>query len=169
MAKDYTVSEFKAVIRGRRHDGHVPAIEGESNVGKSNTGRKTKLSPDLQKRLLAAIAAGNYIHTACAAVGIGESTYFKWLERGRAGESPYREFMEALTRAEQEAVVSLVDLVRSHAVGDWRAAAFLLERRHKKDWGRHETIDATVTSQLDAELERRLLKGREANARGETR
>ena len=77
--------------------------------------------------------------------------------------------MEALTRAEQEAVVSLVDLVRSHAVGDWRAAAFLLERRHKKDWGRRETIDATVTSQLDAELERRLLKGREANARGETR
>ena len=52
--------------------------------------------------------------------------------------------MEALTRAEQEAVVSLVDLVRGHAVGDWRAAAFLLERRHKKDWGRHETIDATV-------------------------
>ena len=50
----------------------------------------------------------------------------------------------------------------------WRAAAFLLERRHKKDWGRHETIDATVTSQLDAELERRLLKGREANARGDT-
>ena len=62
-----------------------------------------------------------------------------------------------------------MDLVRSHAVGDWRAAAFLLERRHKKDWGRHETIDATVTSKLDEELERRLLKGREANARGETR
>jgi len=51
----------------------------------------------------------------------------------------------------------------------WRlAAAFLLERRHKKDWGRHETIDATVTSKLDEELERRLLKGREANARGDT-
>ena len=91
------------------------------------------------------------------------------LRRGRNGESPYREFCDAVTRAEQESVVSLVDLVRSHAVGDWRAAAFLLERRHKKDWGRRETIDATVTSQLDAELERRLLKGREANARGETR
>src|SRR5436309_6286257 len=88
-----------------------------SNVGKSKTGRKTKLSPDLQKRLLDAIAAGNYIHTACAAVGIGESTYFKWIERGRAGESPYREFMEALTRAEQQAVVSLVDLVASPDAG----------------------------------------------------
>ena len=133
------------------------------------TGRKTKLSPDLQKRLLDAIAAGNYIHTACAAVGIGESTYFKWLERGRAGESPYREFMEALTRAEQQAIVSLVEIVRSHAIADWRAAAFLLERRQKKDWGRHETLDATVTTKLDEDLERRLLKGREANARGETR
>ena len=137
--------------------------------GQVKTGRKTKLSPDLQKRLLDAIAAGNYIHTACAAVGIGESTYFKWLERGRAGESPYREFMEALTRAEQQAIVSLVKIVRSHAIGDWRAAAFLLERRQKKDWGRHETLDATVTTKLDEDLERRLLKGREANARGETR
>ena len=77
--------------------------------------------------------------------------------------------MEALTRAEQQAIVSLVEIVRSHAIGDWRAAAFLLERRQRKDWGRHETIDATVTSKLDEELERRLLKGREANARGETR
>src|SRR5436309_2125394 len=104
-----------------------------------------------------------------AAVGIHEATYFHWLERGRAGESPYREFCEALTRAEQEAVVSLVDLVRSHAIEDWRAAAFLLERRHKKDWGRHETIDATVTSKLDEELERRLLKGRRGKGGGETR
>ena len=58
---------------------------------------------------------------------------------------------------------------RSHAIEDWRAAAFLLERRQKKDWGRHETLDATVTTKLDEDLERRLLKGREANARGETR
>ena len=142
-----------------------PKLENRTPVA----GRKTKLSPDLQKRLLAAIAAGNYIHTACAAVGIGESTYFKWLERGRAGESPYREFIEALTRAEQQAIVSLVEIVRSHAIGDWRAAAFLLERRQKKDWGRYDTLDATVTTKLDEDLERRLLKGREANARGETR
>ena len=47
----------------------------------------------------------------------------------------------------------LVEIVRSHAIGDWRAAAFLLERKHKKDWGRHETIEATVTQQLDEDLD----------------
>src|SRR5437773_3263998 len=156
--------------RGGHTSGHTgPGPRQERETVAKTTGRKTKLSPDLQKRLLDAIAAGNYIHTACAAVGIGESTYFKWLERGRAGESPYREFIEALTRAEQQAIVSLVEIVRSHAIEDWRAAAFLLERRQKKDWGRHETLDATVTTKLDEDLERRLLKGREANARGETR
>src|SRR5437762_7398959 len=85
--------------RGGHTSGHTgPGPRQERETVAKTTGRKTKLSPDLQKRLLDAMAAGNYIHTACAAVGIGESTYFKWLERGRAGESPYREFVEALTR-----------------------------------------------------------------------
>jgi hypothetical protein len=44
---------------------------------------------------------------------------------------------------------------------DWRAGAFLLKRKHKKDWGRHEQIDATVSTQRADEIKRRLLMGRE--------
>ncbi len=51
--------------------------------------------------------------------------------------------------------------IQRQAGRDWRAAAFLLERRHKKDWGRHETIDATVSTQLAQDIERRLIAGRE--------
>jgi len=34
----------------------------------------------------------------------------------------------------------------------------------KKDWGRHETIDATVSTQRAQDIERRLIAGRERNA-----
>jgi hypothetical protein len=46
-------------------------------------------------------------------------------------------------------------------LGDWRASAFLLERKHRARWGRHETVDATVNTQRAQDIERRLLKGRE--------
>src|SRR5439155_3987146 len=97
------------------------------------------------------------------------STYARWVLKGQKGLEPYRGFCEALTRAAEEAQVRLVERIEQHSIGDWRAAAFILERRNKKDWGRHETIDATITSKADEDLERRLLKGREGDARGETR
>jgi hypothetical protein len=74
-----------------------------------------------------------------AAHGISPTTYFSWLERGRNGESPYLEFLNAVTRAERQGQVNLVRLIHSHAVRDWRAAAFLPERRPKKDWGPLDT------------------------------
>ena len=132
-------------------------------------GRKSKLTKERQKAILTAIAQGNYVAAVCVANGISPTTYFSWLERGRHGESPYLEFLNAVTRAEQRGQVKLVSLIHSHAERDWRAAAFLLERRHRKDWGRHETIDATLSTQRADEIERRLFKGREANAGGETR
>jgi hypothetical protein len=58
-------------------------------------------------------------------------------------------------------VQNLVAKINKAAEFDWRAAAFLLERKHKKDWGRHESIYATVATQRAQDIERRLLKGRE--------
>ena len=49
---------------------------------------------------------------------------------------------------------------------DWRAAAFFLERKFQEQWGRHDRTDVTMTTKRDEDLERRLLKGRELNAKG---
>ncbi len=98
-------------------------------------GRKSKPTKERQKAILAAIARGNSVATVCAANGISLTTYFTWLKRGRNRESPYLEFLNAATHAEHQAQVNLVGVINSHAERDWRAAAFLLERRHRKDWG----------------------------------
>ena len=63
-------------------------------------------------------------------------------------------------------------LVVRGAKGDWRAGAFMLERKYKKDWGSHEQIDATVVSAggrhraaTEANMGRRDLRA-EADTRG---
>ena len=124
-------------------------------------GRKTKLTVEMQERMIASVRKGNYIHTVCAAAGIDERTYFRWKERGATGEEPYSQFCQALTSAAHEAVENIVAGINKAAEFDWRAGAFLLERKHKTDWGRHGTIDASVSTQRAQDIERRLLKGRE--------
>ena len=41
-----------------------------------------KLTPKLQKKLIKYIENGNYIVTACKAVGINKLTYYRWVQRG---------------------------------------------------------------------------------------
>ena len=47
-------------------------------------GRRTKLTPELQKSLCELLAAGSYIESACDYVGIGVSTYHNWIVRSEA-------------------------------------------------------------------------------------
>ena len=46
-------------------------------------GRPTKLTPQVQAKIVQAIVGGNDITVAAAYAGIGESTFYAWLERGR--------------------------------------------------------------------------------------
>jgi hypothetical protein len=113
-------------------------------------GRKTKLTAELTTDLEQLLAAGNYREQACNALGIHPATLYRWLERADADEqdgrtSPYRELRDAVTRAEAGAERDAVTLVRRHAVADWRAAAWYLERRHPSRWGRRDRLDVDAT------------------------
>lgn len=45
--------------------------------------RPRRLSPSLLSELIQVLAEGNYVSTACQYIGIGESTYYEWRERGQ--------------------------------------------------------------------------------------
>lgn len=69
-------------------------------------GRPTKLSPELQERVIAYLRQGNYLETAAAAAGIDRTTLRDWLRRGeRAKSGRYREFSLAVEKARAEAEV----------------------------------------------------------------
>jgi len=123
-------------------------------------GRPSKFTPLVRRRILKAIRRGNHFHIACAAAGIGYSTFREWCNR-------FPEFAEAVERAQAQAERRLVSLWAHAATTDWRAAKELLARRHPDRWG--PKAEVTVTEgpanppdlefdRLDAKAAMRLLR-----------
>jgi hypothetical protein len=97
-------------------------------------GRPTSLTPELAKRILASIRAGNYKSTACQAAGIHRDTLNDWEHRGARGEEPYAEFSDALQKAEATAERKLLRQIRL-GVDGWQSKAWIMERRWPAKWG----------------------------------
>lgn len=118
--------------------------------GYKGTGRPTKLTPALQTKICQYIADGNYLVTACSAVGIDPNTFNLWLNNALKEESNgggmYFSFMVAVKEAEAKAEAELASMVRKTALQkkDWLPAITFLERRHRERWGRPAPIGITV-------------------------
>jgi transposase len=89
-----------------------------------------KFNEDRRARIIEALASGLTITAAARLAGISRETYYEWLDRGRqAPTGRYREFVEAVGRAEAEAEQRATAQIAVAANDDWRAAAWWLERR----------------------------------------
>jgi transposase len=122
-------------------------------------GRPTKLTPQVQARIVQAIVGGNDITVAAAYAGIGKTTFYEWLERGRKeaarlaassrakpkdSETPFAEFADAIQKAQADAETRNVALIAKAAQdGTWTAAAWWLERKYPERWGRKERHEVT--------------------------
>jgi transposase len=119
-------------------------------------GRPSKLTEKTKKRLLAALQNGANQDEAARYAGIGESTFYRWMEKGATKKrGQYREFWEAVKRTESEAAMISLDTIRNaEKRGDWRAAAWKLERRFPDKWGKVDRQDVTTehTGGLKIEL-----------------
>ncbi len=104
-------------------------------------GRPDKLTPEVQAKIVAAIVAGNFRDVAARCAGIGVRTLRTWLARGKAGDKKYRDFRHALMEAEGAAEINALALVRGAAEKDWRAAAWFLERKFPRRWGRRNRVE----------------------------
>lgn len=108
-------------------------------------GRKTKLTPDLIRDAEKLVSAGNYVETVCDYLGIGKTTWYRWLERGeKARKGIYREFRDAIKKAEARAEIRAVNGILSAGQDNWQALAWYLERRHHEKWGRKDRLDANL-------------------------
>lgn len=121
--------------------------------------RPSKLTPEVQKRLTEAIKAGNYYEAACGFAGIGYSTFRRWMLRGEKAKSgKYRQFWEAVTRAELEAEVRMVAQWQKHMPEDYRAIRDFLERRFPDRWGRRYSLDMKQEIKGQVELKNDIAK-----------
>jgi transposase len=107
--------------------------------------RPTKLTPEVQEKIVTALRAGNYQETSATYAGISVPTFYGWMDRGRNEPgSIYSEFLEAVEKAKADAEVRDVALIdRAAADGNWQAAAWKLERKFPNRWGRVNRTEVT--------------------------
>lgn len=105
-------------------------------------GRPTKLTEDLITEIANYVKAGNDIHICCQAVGICKTQFYNWMKRGNdISNGLHRKFRDSILRAQAFAEIRDVVVVdRAATDGDWRAAAWKLERRAPDRWGRREAL-----------------------------
>ncbi len=107
-------------------------------------GRPSKLTPLVQARLVEALRKGHAMNVAARLAGIGPTTFYTWLTKGKVSpQNPdpprqFREFRECIKRAEAEAEDRLLTIVLAAAPSSWQAAMCLLERRGPQRWARRE-------------------------------
>jgi transposase len=107
-------------------------------------GRPTKLTPILADDLVLLLAAGASTARAARCVGVSERSVTRWLrdglaERVRLARASGPEATDALTEARM-----VVALARAAALGDWRAGAWMLERRWPERWADRDSAARSV-------------------------
>ena len=107
--------------------------------------RTTILSEVIQNAMVKAVREGNYATTASEAVGIGESTHYRWMKQGQEGIEPYRGYWEAIKKAEAEAEMEAVVDIRNEGKKNWTANAWYLERKFSERWGRKDKLTQEIS------------------------
>ena len=96
-----------------------------------------KYSPEIVQEILKLLEAGNYITTACQAVGIHPDTYYDWLK----DETKPDISDKIIQRAESRAIARNVAIIQQAALKNWTAAAWFLERKNFREWGRKDQLE----------------------------
>ena len=136
---------------------------------KSEAGRKTLLTPEVEKEIIGQISLGIPVRDAMKSQGVHESSFYNWIKRGsdelqrlernpntkpNPSEVVFLKFFEAVERAKSKAVGLHVGAVTNASVrGDWRASAWWLERQRPDEFGKDAvTIIANQTNNTQLNL-----------------
>jgi len=117
---------------------------------------KLKLTEQLIEDAAKLIEAGNYQKHVAQALGVDESTWYRWLREGEQSEDEndlkYK-FYQSIKKAEAKAVARNVALIqRAAQEGNWQAAAWWLERKFPSEWGKKDKLDIGADDGLRIEI-----------------
>lgn len=101
-----------------------------------------KYTPEIVVQIIKYIEAGNYVKTACQAVGLHRDTFYEW----KKDETKSDISDTIIQKAKARAIVRNVMIIQKAAAYTWTAAAWFLERRQHKDWGRKEHLELKDTT-----------------------
>lgn len=114
-------------------------------------GRPTKLTPEVQDKIVSAIRVGNYIDVAAQYAGIHKDTLYHWMQLAHDEDAngPHRQFSDAIKAALAQSEVEGVARITSAARENWQAMAWRLERRFPDRWGRNDRVRVDANVRLE--------------------
>ncbi len=114
-------------------------------------GRPTKLTPELQAKILDLIRAGNYRKIASGACGVRDRTFCTWMRLGKNAKTGiHRDFFLSVLRAEKDAETIMVAKLVAGADKDPKAALAYLERKFHKRWGKKDSAPKSEEEKMRA-------------------
>jgi len=119
-----------------------------------------RFTEENQEKVIGFLGKGYTREHAGRMIGAGKDLVSNWARRGQKGDAKYAGFYQRVVSAEESAQGILVDHIKIHAEKDWRAAAWLLERRFDSFKLRSRTsqdaqnkLDEIAIKKSEAELE----------------
>ena len=116
----------------------MPSVKQKTEIIKSAPIVSQSLTPEIQKAICEAIRHGATYQAAAEASGVAYETFNNWRKDTRP---KFLKFFNAVTAANADAQLDLLAKISNQSDKDWRAAAWILERRFKNDFG--AAVDVT--------------------------
>lgn len=139
----------------------------KSKVKKRPTKRGDDFESTLRRDVLQIcehIKKGHCAADAARLAGVNPRTWEAWLHKSREGLKGYEWIVTEHDRATVSGIDVMLGHIRSAAPEDWRAAAWVIERRGGTAWQKPQTVELSgslgvklgemTDEELDAELER---------------
>lgn len=115
--------------------------------------RPTKYTPETVEKILEAIRKGATYELAAGYAGITYETFNAWMKAKPT-------FSVAVKAAEGVAALGWLEKIEAAANdGNWQAAAWKLERRYPRDYGRQSAVEGEVGLTLRIEWTREWRRG----------
>jgi hypothetical protein len=109
------------------------------NPDDGKPGRPLKLKPDLIRAFSEILLEGNFRTVACQRLGVGHTTYKRWMALGRRfPEGIYGLFRSAVCEADAKAErLALRSILAAGHAEDVKHLEWWLERKYPERWGRY--------------------------------
>ena len=122
-------------------------------------GRPTKCTPEMIERVCNLLEDGINIKTTCELVGINQTSFCAWRNRGEAaidehGDNPedipdrelcYVKFLKRTRRARAKSKATSLKAIRDAGnKGNWKAHKWFLEHCFGQEFGKKQQVDVTT-------------------------
>ena len=100
--------------------------------------RKTRYNKEIQAAICEGLEMGISIRAVCGAVKIDEKTFYNWKDK-------HPEFKEAVDGVRPKLECKWLNVIEAAALsGDWKAAAWFLQKRYSDAYGERKEVDVNV-------------------------